>query len=165
MDCAVTLHVDWKTSLGQTEGSCGSDYSSAKDKPYSINTSNGSSVLEVPVTILRSHKLFLKTSSAKNLARSIWHAMKGTELWIRPNGNNLEEMKYVLDHTYVSDRDYAMFMIHSSELMPGGSPTFKDERSIEKLYKDLEALFAYARVKYEGSTLKEYFVKNSRNMC
>ena len=36
VDCSVTPHVDWKTSLGQTEGSCGSDYSSAKDKPYSI---------------------------------------------------------------------------------------------------------------------------------
>lgn len=114
--------------------------------PYSIDTSNGSSVLEVPLTILRSHKLFLKTSSAKNSARSIWHALKGMELWIRPNGDKLEEMKYVLDQTYVSDRDYAMFMIHSSELMPGRSPTFKDERSIEKLYKNLEALFAYVRV-------------------
>ena len=81
--------------------------------------------------------------------------MKGTELWIRPNGDNLEEMKYVLDQTYVSDRDYAIFMIHSSELMPGGSPTFKDERSIEKLYKDLEALFAYASVKYEGIRLRD----------
>ena len=48
---------------------------------------------------------------------------------------------------------------YADELMPGGSPTFKNEQSIEKLYKDLEALFAYASVKYEGSTLKEYFVR------
>ena len=35
------------------------------------------------------------------------------------------------------------FALHSSELMPGGSPTFRTEDSIERLYEDLEALFAY----------------------
>lgn len=33
-------------------------------------------------------------------------------LWIRPNGDNLEEMKYVLDQTYVSDRDSLIRMIN-----------------------------------------------------
>ena len=37
-----------------------------------------------------------------------------------------------------------MFMLHSSELMPGGSPTFRDAAAIEDLYVELEAVFALA---------------------
>jgi hypothetical protein len=48
-------------------------------------------------------------------------------------------------------------MLHSSEFMPGGSPTFRDERSIEKLYSDMEQLFATAQVRgYVGCTLADY---------
>lgn len=33
-----------------------------------------------------------------------------------------------------------MFMLHSSEMMPGGSPSFPDEKSIEELYECIEKL-------------------------
>jgi hypothetical protein len=49
-----------------------------------------------------------------------------------------------------------MFMLLSSELMPGGSPTFTDESSIEKLCADLEILFGHARRHFAGATLKAY---------
>lgn len=160
VDCSVTPHVNWKNSLGQTKGSCGSDYSSARDTTHLINTGNNAKLLEVPVSIIRSNKVFIDLASFKNFAKSIWRGIKGTELWLRPNGTNLKEMMYVLDWVYASENDYAMFMIHSSELMPGGSPAFKDNNSIEKLYKDLELLFAYASGRYEGITLKEYYERH-----
>jgi hypothetical protein len=50
-------------------------------------------------------------------------------------------------------RTYLEFMLHSSELMPGGSPTFPDQESIEALYRDLEALFAAAARCCRPSTL------------
>jgi hypothetical protein len=56
-----------------------------------------------------------------------------------------------------SSRDYAEFMIHSSELMPGGSPRFPTADSIEALYDTLEALFASACAAFTGCTMSEYF--------
>jgi hypothetical protein len=53
-------------------------------------------------------------------------------------------------------RDYLEFMIHSSELMPGGSPYFPDGRSVERLYEDLEAVFSAAAGDFECLTLAEY---------
>ena len=47
-------------------------------------------------------------------------------------------------------------MIHSSELMPGGSPTFKSEEDIEKLYHDLEIIFERISKGFEGATVSEY---------
>ena len=51
---------------------------------------------------------------------------------------------------------YVEFMLHSSELMPGGSPTFKDAQSIESLYADLETLFSMVSDRMIGCTLSEY---------
>lgn len=39
-------------------------------------------------------------------------------------------MKYILQRVMDSDEEYAEFMIHSSELMPGGSPSFRTETNI-----------------------------------
>ncbi len=45
-----------------------------------------------------------------------------------------------------------------SALMPGGSPTFPTPESIEKVYADMEALFAAAtEAGFAGMTLEEYY--------
>ena len=41
--------------------------------------------------------------------------------------------------------------------MPGGSPNFPDERSIEALYQSLEALFEAVRTSFDGRTLREFY--------
>ena len=56
-------------------------------------------------------------------------------------------------------RDYLEFMLHSSELMPGGSPRFPTERDIEKLYNDLEVLFEETAKIFAGATMQEYYTK------
>ena len=61
-----------------------------------------------------------------------------------------------------SGNDYVEFMLHSSEFMPGGSPTFKDRAAIEGLYQDLEQLFTRLSDKTVGMTLAEFYqYKNS----
>lgn len=55
------------------------------------------------------------------------------------------------------NNNYLEFMIHSSELMPGGSPYFKDSNAIDKMYATIDELFAYAcKLGYEGETLESY---------
>ena len=48
------------------------------------------------------------------------------------------------------------FMLHSSELMAGGSPTFQTRRDVEALYDDLEVLFGKAAERFRGRTLSEF---------
>lgn len=71
-------------------------------------------------------------------------------------GINLRELLYSAERLKNDNSDYVMFMLHSSEMMPGGSPTFKTNEDIEHLYKDLRSLFDYISTFCEGRTLKEY---------
>ena len=133
-DCSVTPYVDWRTSIGQTPYFAGPDYS--KELPV-ISVRNG--IIEIPVTTL-------------------WSEEKNKALWLRPNRRNLEEMLYVIEQNYQSDKDYLMFMLHSSELMPGGSPTFKTEGGIERLYEHLYIIFKEISRYYMGVGLEEYMM-------
>ena len=133
-DCSVTPYVDWRSSVGQTPDFAGPDYS--KELPE-ISVRNG--IIEIPVTTL-------------------WSEEKNRALWLRPNRRNLEEMLYVIEQNYQSDNDYLMFMLHSSELMPGGSPTFKTEGGIERLYEHLDVIFKAISRHYTGVGLEEYMI-------
>lgn len=155
VDCSVTPTINWQNKCGQSPLSKGTNYLNAPNSSYWIDEKK--ELLEVPVTIKKSHKLFSpRKTTPRAIAASFYHALIGESLWLRPNGNNLEQMKYVLKLSLKNNSEYVMFMLHSSELMPGGSPTFKDAESIEKLYSDLNDLFSFASNYYEGITLRDY---------
>ena len=40
--------------------------------------------------------------------------------------------------------------------MHGGSPTFRTEDSIEKMYRDVEKIFSMISDKYQGVTIREF---------
>lgn len=134
-DCSVTPYVNWRTSVGQTPDYAGPDY--ALEKPV-ISMREG--ILEIPVTTL-------------------WSEKEKRAFWLRPNRRNLKEMLYLIAAYTSSDCDYLMFMIHSSELMPGGSPTFQTEGGIEILYEHLEIIFKEIAKSYIGIGLEEYAYK------
>ena len=153
IDCSVTPHIDWSKSIGQTENGRGCDYSSYPEEPYFIGN-----VLEIPVTVRQKKSLILnEKKSIHSLSRSIYHMLTGSTLWLRPDGKNLNELLYLVKVIKNSNSDYLMFMIHSSELMPGGSPTFKNKEAIEKLYIDLKILFEKISENFQGCTLCEYY--------
>ena len=157
IDCSVTPHVDWRSSPGMTAGSAGSNYQSSPEEPYWIEGKNGGKLLEVPVTV-RCRKAFIRPSAltAKSLLKEAYHSLKPRTFWLRPNGNNENEMLDLISREAKGGKDYVMFMIHSSELMPGGSPTFRTQDDIEKLYATLNILFREASESFKGTTLKEY---------
>lgn len=131
-DCSVTPYVDWRASVGQTPHFAGPDYS--KEKPV-VSIRQG--ITEIPVTTL-------------------WSEEKNRVFWLRPNRTNLDEMLFLIERYVHSDSDYLMFMLHSSELMPGGSPTFKTEGGIEILYEHLEIIFREIAAVYTGVGVEEY---------
>jgi len=51
---------------------------------------------------------------------------------------------------------YLEFMLHSSDLMPGGSPSFGSEVDIDRLYDRLEVLFEEISIWCRGMTLAEF---------
>jgi hypothetical protein len=51
---------------------------------------------------------------------------------------------------------YLQFMLHSSELMPGGSPAFRDAADIDCLYEHVEILFDELAHWCFGTTLQEF---------
>jgi hypothetical protein len=164
VDCSVTPGVSWAASPGRPDGAGGSDYRHFPDDAYfmdpdSIARPGTSPLLQVPMTIAgaptaraRAHRLLARLPVAGRAASRLLPDRD----WLRPSGWNRAAMIALIDRLVEQRRDYAMFMLHSSELMPGGSPRFRSVRSIEALYEDLEALFEHTAHRYQGMSLAAY---------
>ncbi len=152
VDCSYTPHVDWSATKGATKG--GADYTCAKE-----NSHKKGNVLEVPATVFDTGERIHMGKRAKIQQWLHFKKIPHKIIWLRPAASELQEMKQVIDYVMCQKNlDFAEFMIHSSELMPGGSPYFEDEASIEKLYATMDELFQYAKEKgFVGCTLKEYY--------
>jgi hypothetical protein len=165
VDCSVTPLVSWKSHPGDPKGSGGTDYSRYPDQSYRVDL-NGiakpgeSDLLEVPMTVLsfqsaRVARVLKKLPPGSIAARALGR-LYPSAVWLRPMGSNLFDMFRVLRKALRERRAYVEFMLHSSEFMPGGSPTFPSEESIERLYRDMEKLFARAARHFRGATLSEF---------
>lgn len=153
-DCSYTPGISWAASNGETITG-GSDYTKVPKNAHMIGN-----VLEVPVSI-RHITHFLSTGSIKHRIKSL---VLGGDVWLRPALCSLHEMKILAKEIdKENDCDYLEFMLHSSELMPGGSPYFTNPSQIEELYKQLEEFFNFVvSIGYKGLTLQEYTKNKSR---
>lgn len=168
VDCSVTPHVSWQHVLGDPGQSGGTDYSHFPETAYmvdpeDIRQSGNSPLLEVPVTIYqepRQKRVIEKIRGCFREGSLPWQALSRffpPVLWLRPNGRNLNTMLQILRQASEKKRDYVEFMLHSSELMPGGSARFRRHADIESLYETLEILFSTAHGTFKGATLAEYY--------
>lgn len=147
VDCSHTPYIDWSSTIGGTMG--GTNYRKCDTKANYIR-----GILEVPMTIELCRK-WLWTIHPKRFFRHI----RGEVLWMRPAMSTIKQMKTIVDK---NKNDYVEFMVHSSELMPGGSPYFQNIEAIERLYMSMESVFKYATEKgYVGCTLKDYYAKKN----
>ena len=89
----------------------------------------------------------------------IWNHFFPEICWFQPKGKNLHRMLNIVDRVRKEDKSYLEFMLHSSELMPGGSPIFTNNKQIDKLYYDIEYIFDYVHNDFVGKTLNEYYVE------
>jgi len=160
IDCSVTPHISWKSSKGFSTG--GSDYRHSAEEPYLIqHSSRADTITEIPVTI-RKFRFFAANAGIASIAKS---TLLGKTVWLRPNGNNLSEMLLLIDRIQKSESGYIMFMLHSSELMPAGSPLFRTVESIENLYHDIEIIFKKISKGFTGITLKDYHALGGLISC
>ena len=66
-------------------------------------------------------------------------------------------MKKVVKASIKSGCSYLEFMIHSSELSAGLSPTFKTTEDNNRLFDHMESLFEFISDFAYGCTLKEFY--------
>ncbi len=175
-DCSVTPKVSWRSSVGDPSRTGGSDYRNFPDYAYwldsrDISLAGDMPLLEVPMTILSREPAWVTHTNRlidesppvlRNSLSPIQRVLRRSfppAVWLRPDGRNLSNLLQVVAQSLSENRLYAEFMLHSSELMPGGSPAFKTEADIENLYAHLETLFAYVRDSFVGMTMAEFHDK------
>jgi hypothetical protein len=166
VDCSITPHVSHKHHLGDPKQAGGTDYSNFPTMPYLIDLEDiskpeNSALLEVPVTIVPESNYALTMMHASLRQGSIlgrgFKRLFPPLHWLRPNGRNIKAMLRILKQAHAEKRDCVEFMLHSSELMPGGSPRFPRDKDIASLYHDLETLFSTASKVCKGATLTDYY--------
>lgn len=154
IDCSVTPNINWEHIKGMT-GLSGTNYKKNSENVYSLN--NG--IVEVPMTIRKIRYFDLNNiKNFKSFLKEIYYFILKKDMWIRPGKSSTKKsMKKIMDECIRNKDEYIMFMIHSSELMPGCNPSFKTQEDIEKLYVIIDYIFSYMKKNnYIGITLKDF---------
>lgn len=159
-DCSVTPKVSWQKL--DKWGSRGPDFRSASVWPYRL----ADSLWEIPLTILLTGPirkedlalvkkfLLMNDGLIKKILNKLFFQLK----WLRifPNSNSSAWSK-ILKSARDNNLPVVEFIIHSSELWPGTSPYAKDAAAVEKIYQELERMFAlFKREGLSGVTLSQF---------
>lgn len=166
VDCSVTPGVDWRANPGDPAGGGGSDYTSFPHRPYllappDISRPSAAGLLEVPMTVLpgalfRSSPWMYRVPGLRRVAGRISPARR----WLCPvallEKHNLDAMVELARRARHERPAHLEFMLHSSDLMPGGSPSSQSAADIERLYASLEVLFEGLAGWCRGCTLAEF---------
>lgn len=162
VDCSVTPGVDWGRNSGNPHGNGGADYRGFPERPYFLDPSDISApaargLLEVPLTV-RSGRLYRSAEWAYRipLLRRAANKLSPGLRWLCPAESGLDEMLAAARQAREEGPDHVEFMLHSSELMPGGSPSFRDAADVDRLYESLVILFAKLATWCRGMTLQEF---------
>jgi hypothetical protein len=147
VDCSITPGIAHRNP-GSTVAH-GNIYRNVINKPSRLCEN----LIEIPMTTR-----LIKSCHGKTLKNRAHHILIGEELWLRPANQNLDEMLRLKRTAERENMEYLEFMIHSSELMPGGSPYTKTEESVEAYYQRMEQFFASVADQYQGITMKDYSI-------
>ena len=173
VDCSVTPGVDWRRNPGAPGGSGGSDYRGFPDRPYFFNPADISvpangELLEVPMTVRPSglyrtapwaYRIPLLRRAANRVSPGLGWLYPVQPALRAPLDRNLRAMLQVARGARSDRAAHMEFMLHSSELMPGGSPTFRNASDIDRLYEHLEILFEHLSTWCCGVTLKDFHAR------
>lgn len=167
VDCSVTPLLSWKSSVGNPKGSGGPDYTNFPDHAYFVDPADvsrpgDSPLLEVPLSVIAPksglmRSLHRRFKAGPRIVRGPLYRISPPTMKLVPNGKNLPAILQIVRRAGEEGKNYVEFTLHSSEFMPGGSPRFRDESEIERLYEHLEVMFSTAAKWFEGATLEEYY--------
>ncbi len=149
VDASVTPGISWRGSAGALGQ--GPDYTDFPVDPYfvdldHIERAGASTLLEVPLTTRR---IDMGRTRADGRPAVLVE-------WLRPNGRNRAQMLRLAGDAIASGRPCLVLMLHSSDLLPGGSPAACDADAVEAILDDLEALFRHVAGSTHPATLAEF---------
>lgn len=154
VDCSVTPELNLSGISGCSQN-CGNDYSRSPKGVYRIHPE----ILEVPMTTRRIRHC--RNGSLKHRVKTL---LKGEEVWLRPIRHSVAPMQELTERVIrEGNGEYLEFMIHSSELMPGGSIFFKDAEAVETLFKVMDSYFSHvSKLGYHGKTLQDFAAEQGK---
>jgi hypothetical protein len=166
VDCSVTPGVDWRANPGAPGGKGGSDYASFDPNPHFLGGLDAAAVpvkalLEVPMTVMpgRLYRWLPWLYRIRGLRRAAGR-ISPAQRWLCPvpllEKRNEEAMLRLARQARQASPTHLEFMLHSSDLMPGGSPNSGSAQDVERLYACLEALFGELSTWCRGMTLAEF---------
>jgi hypothetical protein len=160
VDSSVSPSCSWSRHTG-LNGEGGPDFRGQTVYPFLMNGNGDRSLVEIPVTILptyaalrRSPKLLtayqsLPVRAVRKLLPARW--LRPQPMWLMPRpGLDSQDLAYLWCCVSDLGLDTTVMMLHSSELMPGGSPFHPDARSVRSLLECLDAFFGF--VARQGGT-------------
>lgn len=152
IDCSVTPEIDMSMLSGRS-CSKGPNYTHFPKNTYPIDDG----IIEVPMSTRKVRRL-----THGRLLHKFKCLLLGESLWMRILSKDITNIKYLKNKIEKENKcDYIEFMLHSSELMPGGSPYFPLDKDVNRLFESFEQVFEeFSQDGYIGATLKEYVKLN-----
>lgn len=170
VDCSVTPGVNW-AGHGATGQGVEPDYRGAPVWPYFVDErsvcregAGAGGLLEVPMTILSADtwvnrrglvRRAMRRAPDHGPAKTALKLLGLSPLWLRPD--RIVGARQMIGVVHTARRmalPCVEMMLHSSEFLPGGSPSFGDEAAVEGLFATLERFFAAMSAEgVEGITL------------
>ena len=128
------------------------DYSTFPAEPYFLDEQDISQpgdlpLLEIPMTIVPNYGKTLRSIYELlpgQLCRRLFRAVSGAPVkWFRPSRRRPADLLQVAKTKVEEKAEYIMFMIHSSEFMPGCNPQFRNEQEIDRLFDNIHGAFQW----------------------
>jgi hypothetical protein len=155
VDSSVTPYVSWAGNPGRPGRGGGPDFRGHGPYPFRVEGTGFPGLVELPVTILPTYAVTRRCRVLREHweARPLRAARRGLRAWRRPQplwmrprpeytGDDLGALLREAERRHLP---YAVFMFHSSELMPGASPYRPTQASVDLLLSLLDELFGEAR--------------------
>lgn len=174
VDTSITPMMSWRRFPGAPFGQGGQDYRLAPNHPYFLSDGDilragDSGLFEIPPTVVcrnqTAGQVFIKSNN--RFIKSVLSRLGLKPLWMYPTimSQDLDRISDYLITIYKIAKGqgapYVHMVTHSSELMPGGSPFWPTEESIDKFYDEMRLFFEFVRNDgCKGVTLKEFYSLN-----
>ncbi|MCA9751758.1 MAG: polysaccharide deacetylase family protein [Gemmatimonadetes bacterium] len=169
VDSSVTPGITWRRTPGWPGGEGGPDWIDAPLAPYRMDERDprvpGNGPLwQVPVTVVRSRRLpdaaekMLAGFGPTGLVSRVAGKALGNLVWFRPTFHTVEEMLAAARGAIARGAPVLNMMLHSSEVMPGGSPYVKTKDEARAFLGRTEKVLEIVRseMKAVPRTLAEY---------
>lgn len=165
VDSSVTPLLSWRSYPGLPTGPGGPDFSSHPARPFRIEGAGG--LLEIPVTVVPTYPVLryfpalltlYRTRPLRAVRRLLFSRWASPQpVMLQPADLDYPCKELCRAYEYQSqEADVAVMMVHSSELMPGGSPQTPTRASVSQVLDRLDAFLGFVRARgAQGVTLSQ----------